>query len=184
MPLQIKLLAEAAYLAASADEPLEMNFVRAHALAAAGHAAINAAGAEALRPVPASPPAAAPAPPPTWPRAPAGGSAVPLGQGQARFKGLADAAGHADSSASTIPTVSGSGTGGLGAGFGSGVAAATAAVTPEWPVQRGVAPSRVPGPLAEGGATAASGPASVRRRRRRTVAHATSTTSSTPRSPS
>ncbi len=33
MPLQIKLLAEAAYLAASADEPVEMNWVRKHALA-------------------------------------------------------------------------------------------------------------------------------------------------------
>ena len=33
MPLQIKLLAEAAFLAASADEPLERNFVRKHALA-------------------------------------------------------------------------------------------------------------------------------------------------------
>jgi len=33
MPLQIKLLAEAAFLAASADEPLEMNWVRTHALA-------------------------------------------------------------------------------------------------------------------------------------------------------
>ncbi len=33
LPLQTKLLAEAALLAASADEPLEMNFVRAHALA-------------------------------------------------------------------------------------------------------------------------------------------------------
>ena len=33
MPLQIKLLAEAAYLAASADEPLAMNNVRKHALA-------------------------------------------------------------------------------------------------------------------------------------------------------
>ncbi|MFM8736805.1 MAG: cobaltochelatase subunit CobN, partial [Betaproteobacteria bacterium] len=33
LPLQIKLLAEAAYLAASADEPLEMNPVRRHALA-------------------------------------------------------------------------------------------------------------------------------------------------------
>ncbi len=32
MPLQSKLLAEAAFLAASADEPLEMNFVRKHAL--------------------------------------------------------------------------------------------------------------------------------------------------------
>jgi len=32
MPLQIKLLAEAAYMAASADEPLEQNFVRKHAL--------------------------------------------------------------------------------------------------------------------------------------------------------
>ncbi len=32
MPLQIKLLAEAAYLAASADEPLEQNFVKKHAL--------------------------------------------------------------------------------------------------------------------------------------------------------
>ncbi|MEO1122139.1 MAG: cobaltochelatase subunit CobN, partial [Pseudomonadota bacterium] len=33
LPLQTKLLAEAAWLAASADEPLERNFVRAHALA-------------------------------------------------------------------------------------------------------------------------------------------------------
>lgn len=33
LPLQIKLLAEAAYLAASADEPMEQNFVRKHALA-------------------------------------------------------------------------------------------------------------------------------------------------------
>ena len=33
MPLQIKLLAEAAYLAAAADEPLEQNFIRKHALA-------------------------------------------------------------------------------------------------------------------------------------------------------
>jgi len=33
LPLQIKLLAEAALLAASADEPLEQNFVRKHALA-------------------------------------------------------------------------------------------------------------------------------------------------------
>ena len=33
MPLQIKLLAEAAFLAASADEPLEMNWIRKHALA-------------------------------------------------------------------------------------------------------------------------------------------------------
>jgi magnesium chelatase subunit H len=33
LPLQTKLLAEAAYLAASADEPLAMNFVRKHALA-------------------------------------------------------------------------------------------------------------------------------------------------------
>ncbi len=33
MPLQIKLLAEAAFLAASADEPPEMNFIRKHALA-------------------------------------------------------------------------------------------------------------------------------------------------------
>lgn len=32
LPLQIKLLAEAAWLAASADEPLEKNFVRKHAL--------------------------------------------------------------------------------------------------------------------------------------------------------
>ena len=32
LPLQIKLLAEAAFLAASADEPLEDNFVRKHAL--------------------------------------------------------------------------------------------------------------------------------------------------------
>jgi magnesium chelatase subunit H len=33
MPLQIKLLAEAAFLAASADEPSEQNFIRKHALA-------------------------------------------------------------------------------------------------------------------------------------------------------
>jgi len=33
LPLQIKLLAEAAFLAASADEPLEQNFIRRHALA-------------------------------------------------------------------------------------------------------------------------------------------------------
>ena len=33
MPLQIKLLAEASFLAASADEPLDRNFVRKHALA-------------------------------------------------------------------------------------------------------------------------------------------------------
>jgi magnesium chelatase subunit H len=33
LPLQVKLLAEAAFLAAQADEPLEMNFVRKHALA-------------------------------------------------------------------------------------------------------------------------------------------------------
>lgn len=33
LPLQIKLLAEAAFMAASADEPLEMNFIRKHALA-------------------------------------------------------------------------------------------------------------------------------------------------------
>ena len=33
LPLQIKLLAEAAFIAASADEPPEMNFVRKHALA-------------------------------------------------------------------------------------------------------------------------------------------------------
>ena len=32
MPLQIKLLAEAAFLAASADEPLDMNWIRKHAL--------------------------------------------------------------------------------------------------------------------------------------------------------
>jgi magnesium chelatase subunit H len=32
LPLQIKLLAEAAYLAASADEPTNLNFVRKHAL--------------------------------------------------------------------------------------------------------------------------------------------------------
>ena len=32
LPLQIKLLAEAAFLAASADEPLQQNFVRKHAL--------------------------------------------------------------------------------------------------------------------------------------------------------
>ena len=33
LPLQIRMLAEAAYLAASADEPVETNFVRRHALA-------------------------------------------------------------------------------------------------------------------------------------------------------
>ena len=33
LPLQIKLLAEAAFLAAQADEPLEQNFIRKHALA-------------------------------------------------------------------------------------------------------------------------------------------------------
>jgi magnesium chelatase subunit H len=33
LPLQIKLLAEAAFMAASADEPLEHNFIRKHALA-------------------------------------------------------------------------------------------------------------------------------------------------------
>ena len=33
MPLQIKMLAEAAYLCACADEPIEQNFVRKHALA-------------------------------------------------------------------------------------------------------------------------------------------------------
>lgn len=33
LPLQIKLLAEACFLAASADEPSEMNFIRKHALA-------------------------------------------------------------------------------------------------------------------------------------------------------
>jgi len=33
LPLQVKLLAEAAYLAAAADEPPELNFVRKHALA-------------------------------------------------------------------------------------------------------------------------------------------------------
>ncbi len=33
MPLQIRMLAEAAYLAASADEPLEENWIRKHALA-------------------------------------------------------------------------------------------------------------------------------------------------------
>jgi magnesium chelatase subunit H len=33
LPLQCKLLAEAAFLAASADEPLDMNYVRKHALA-------------------------------------------------------------------------------------------------------------------------------------------------------
>ena len=32
LPLQIKLLAEAAFMAASADEPLEQNFIRKHAL--------------------------------------------------------------------------------------------------------------------------------------------------------
>jgi magnesium chelatase subunit H len=32
LPLQTRMLAEAAYKAATADEPAEMNFVRAHAL--------------------------------------------------------------------------------------------------------------------------------------------------------
>lgn len=32
LPLQVKLLAEAAYLAATADEPIEQNFIRKHAL--------------------------------------------------------------------------------------------------------------------------------------------------------
>ena len=36
LPLQIKLLAEAACLAASADEPVELNFVRKHALGLSG----------------------------------------------------------------------------------------------------------------------------------------------------
>ena len=33
LPMQIKLLAEASFMAASADEPVEMNFIRKHALA-------------------------------------------------------------------------------------------------------------------------------------------------------
>jgi hypothetical protein len=33
LPLQTRMLAEAAWKAATADEPVEMNFVRAHALA-------------------------------------------------------------------------------------------------------------------------------------------------------
>jgi magnesium chelatase subunit H len=33
LPLQVKLLAEAAFMAASADEPIEQNFIRKHALA-------------------------------------------------------------------------------------------------------------------------------------------------------
>ncbi len=33
LPLQIKLLAESAFMAASADEPIDMNFIRKHALA-------------------------------------------------------------------------------------------------------------------------------------------------------
>ena len=38
LPLQVKLLAEAAFMAASADEPIEQNFIRKHALAyIAGH---------------------------------------------------------------------------------------------------------------------------------------------------
>jgi magnesium chelatase subunit H len=37
LPLQIKLIAEASFLAASADEPLERNFVRKHALAYQAH---------------------------------------------------------------------------------------------------------------------------------------------------
>jgi magnesium chelatase subunit H len=41
LPLQTRLLAEAAYLAASADEPAELNFVRKHALAAAAAQGID-----------------------------------------------------------------------------------------------------------------------------------------------
>ena len=41
LPLQIKLLAEAAWMAASADEPLEMNFLRKHALAHAAEAGVD-----------------------------------------------------------------------------------------------------------------------------------------------
>lgn len=41
LPLQIKLLAEAAWLAASADEPLERNFVRKHALQHASETGID-----------------------------------------------------------------------------------------------------------------------------------------------
>jgi cobalamin biosynthesis Mg chelatase CobN len=33
LPLQASMLAEASYLAAVADEPVEMNFIRKHALA-------------------------------------------------------------------------------------------------------------------------------------------------------
>ena len=41
LPLQTRLLAEAAYLAASADEPLEQNFVRAHAVAYAAKMGVD-----------------------------------------------------------------------------------------------------------------------------------------------
>ncbi|MEL6204788.1 MAG: magnesium chelatase subunit H [Pseudomonadota bacterium] len=41
LPLQTKMLAEAAWKCASADEPLEMNFVRAHALAYAEQAGVS-----------------------------------------------------------------------------------------------------------------------------------------------
>ncbi|MEM9268405.1 MAG: cobaltochelatase subunit CobN, partial [Pseudomonadota bacterium] len=41
LPLQTKLLAEAAYLAASADEPEDMNFVRANALAYAADKGVD-----------------------------------------------------------------------------------------------------------------------------------------------
>lgn len=41
LPLQTKMLAEAAYLAATADEPLEQNFIRKHALAMAAENACS-----------------------------------------------------------------------------------------------------------------------------------------------
>jgi len=41
LPLQIRLLAEACFLAASADEPLERNFVRKHALAYAARTGVD-----------------------------------------------------------------------------------------------------------------------------------------------
>ena len=41
LPLQMKLLAEAAWLAASADEPVELNFIRKHTLAHSGALSID-----------------------------------------------------------------------------------------------------------------------------------------------
>ena len=51
LPLQVKLLAEAALLAASADEPVELNHIRAHALASISEHGgdLETAGAARLR---------------------------------------------------------------------------------------------------------------------------------------